>query len=72
MRKSGIFLCCGSLLTLSVVIALSKVAQYIDMLKGDFYLSAFWYISILQWVIIAVPFLVGGGMIISGKPMREQ
>lgn len=67
MRKSGILLCCGSMLTLSIVIGLSKVTQYIDMLKGDFYFSVFRYISILQWVIIAAPFLVGCGMILSEK-----
>lgn len=72
MRKSGILLCCGAMLTLSIVIALSKVTQYIDMLKGDFYISAFRYISILQWIMIAVPFLVGFGIILSEKKKSKQ
>lgn len=71
MRKSGVLICCVSLLTLSIVIALSKVAQCIDKLQGDFYNSAFGYIDVLQWLVIVVPFLVGGIMIIADKPKRK-
>ena len=67
MRNSGICLCCGSMLTMSIVIALSNVIQYVDKLRGDSYISAFRYISIFQWVLIAVPFIVGCGMILSHK-----
>ena len=59
MKKLGIFLCCQSMLTLSLVIGLACVAQCADKVSGSFYTSLYGYISIPQWFGVAIPFIVG-------------
>ncbi|WP_313530524.1 hypothetical protein [Anaerotignum sp.] len=59
MKKVGVFLCCQSLLTSSIVIGLATIAQCTDKIKGDYYTSAYFYISMVQWSGILIPFLVG-------------
>lgn len=59
MRKLGIFLCCQSLLSVSVIIAISKLTQCVDEMQGNFYDSAYRYIDMIQWVVVIIPFLVG-------------
>lgn len=59
MKKLGIFLCCQSLLILSLVIGITSVTQLTDKLSGDFYISLYDYINSIQWCCIIITFLVG-------------
>ena len=62
MKKCGLWLCCQSLLTLSIVIGLAKIIQYVDKLQGDFYVSELKYINILQWISIIIVLSIGVGL----------
>lgn len=59
MKKLGIFLCCQSLLILSLVIGIASVAQLTDKVSGDYYISLYDYINIIQWGSIIITFSVG-------------
>lgn len=59
MMKFGIFLCCQSLLFLSVLIGLATIAQCADKANGSFFASIYSYIDTVQWFLVLVPLLVG-------------
>ncbi len=67
MKELGIFLCCQTLLSVSIIITVSKLVRCIDGLQGDFYQTAYSYIDPVQWAAVIIPFLVGFVLVRSKK-----